>query len=68
MVAGTCLPSRLTSKEKETSRRIAEADHIRENLHYKIKKSFRFQLFLNKLQSMFTIYKEEGVVVAEDVV
>jgi hypothetical protein len=39
--------------EGNSSRRIAEADNIRENLHYKNEKSFRFQLFLDKLQSMF---------------
>jgi hypothetical protein len=46
--------------EGNASRRIAEADNMRENLHYKSERAFRFQAFLDKLQSMFTIYKEEG--------
>jgi hypothetical protein len=52
--------------EGKPSRRIAEADNIRENLHYKNEKSFCFQLFLDKLQSMFTIYKEEGEELTEE--
>jgi hypothetical protein len=51
--------------EGNSSHRIAEADNIRENLHYK--NAFRFQLFLDKLvQSMFTIYKEEGEELTEE--
>jgi hypothetical protein len=52
--------------EGNASRRIAEADNIRENLYYKSEKAYRFQLFLDKLQSMFTIYKEEGEELTEE--
>jgi hypothetical protein len=45
--------------EGNASRRIAEADSLRDNLHYKSKRSFKYQSFLDKIQFMFTIYRDE---------
>ena len=52
--------------EGNSSRRIAEADSLRDNLHYKSERAMRFQAFLDKLQSMFTIYRDEGEGYTED--
>ena len=45
--------------EGNSSRRINEADRVRETLYYKNKSSFEFQSYLDELQKMFTIYKDE---------
>ena len=42
------------------SRRIALAEHMRENLHYKNERSLAFSIFLDRMQMMFNIYEEEG--------
>ena len=44
--------------EGNSTRRIAEADRYRDNLHYKSERSLKFELFLNKSQKMFNIYQK----------
>ena len=46
--------------EGNTSRRIAEAERIKKDLHYKSERSLSFASFLAKLQLMFNIFNEEG--------
>ena len=48
------------SGEGNASRRIATAKQMREGLHYKNKRSLAFSIFLDRMQKMFNIYKEEG--------
>jgi hypothetical protein len=45
--------------EGNTSRRISEAERLRETLHYKSERALPFATFLSKLQSMFNIFGEE---------
>ena len=52
--------------EGNTSRRIAEADRIKESLHYKNERSMAFETFLTKCQSMFNIYEQEDEPMEED--
>ena len=47
------------SGEGNTSRRIATAERMRESLHYKSERSLAFSVFLDRMQRMFNIYKEE---------
>lgn len=42
--------------EGNATRRIAEADRLRDNLHYKSERSMRFESFLTKSQKMYNIY------------
>ena len=48
------------SGEGNASRRIATAERMREGLHYKNERSLVFSIFLDRMQKMFNIYKEEG--------
>ena len=48
------------SGEGNTSRRIADAERIRDTLHYKNERAMQFSAFLDKIQKMFNIYDEEG--------
>ncbi|KAI2496708.1 hypothetical protein MHU86_17804 [Fragilaria crotonensis] len=48
------------SGEGNTSRRIADAERIRDTLHYKNERAMQFSAFLDKIQKMFNIYEEEG--------
>ena len=48
-----------TIKERNTTRRIAEATRLRETLHYKNERSLSFATFLSKVQHMFNLFKEE---------
>ena len=41
-------------------RRIAEAERIKNTLHYRNKRSMTFTAFLDKMLKMFNIYEEEG--------
>ncbi len=52
--------------EGNASRTIADADRLKESLHYKNERSMTFESFLNHLQRMFNIYKEQGEEVPED--
>ena len=46
--------------EGNASRRIASAEHMRENLYYKNKMSLAFSIFLDRMKKMFNIYEEQG--------
>ena len=46
--------------EGNASRNIAEAERIRENLHYKHERSMPFETFLTQSQKMFNIFEKEG--------
>ena len=46
--------------EGNQSRRIASADKYRETLHYKSEFAMPWGTFLDRMQKMFNIYKEEG--------
>jgi len=46
--------------EGNTSRRISEAERIRDNLHYKSERALPFATFLAKLQLMFNIFSENN--------
>ena len=48
------------SGEGNTSRRIADAERIRDTLHYKNERALQFSAFLDKIQKMFNIFAEEG--------
>ena len=48
------------SGEGNASLRIATAEQVRDGLHYKIKRSLVFSIFLDHMQKMFNIYEEEG--------
>ena len=54
------------SGEGNTTRRIAEADRIKETLHYKNERSLPFEAFLTKCEKMYNIYAQHGEVMAED--
>ena len=47
------------SREGNASCRIATAERMRESLHYKSEHSLAFSVFLDRMQRMFNIYKEE---------
>ena len=47
--------------EGNASRRIATAEKLRESLHYKNEHSLPFLTFLDRMQKMFNIFKEEFV-------
>lgn len=53
------------SGEGNTSRRIANAERIRDTLHYKNERAMPFSAFLDKLQKMFNIFEEEGEAMTE---
>lgn len=48
------------SGEGNTSRRIADAERIRDTLHYKNERAMQFSAFLAKIQKMFNIFADEG--------
>ena len=48
------------------SRRIASADKYRETLHYKSERAMPWEIFLDRMQKMFNIYKEEGEEMTEN--
>ena len=52
--------------EGNASRRIATAEKLRESLHYKSECSLPFSTFLDRMQKMFNIFKEEGEQLTEN--
>ena len=44
----------------KTGRRIAQAEQIRDNIFYKSERALPFATFLNRLQTMYNIYEDEG--------
>ena len=53
------------SGEGNTSRRIADAERLRDTLHYKNERALPFSTFLDKMQKMFNIFHEENEVISE---
>ena len=53
------------SGERNTSRRIAAAERIRDTLHYKSERAMSFSSFLDKMQKIFDIFEEEIEVIYE---
>ena len=52
--------------EGNVTRNMAEADRLKENLHYKGERSMDFETFLTQCQKMFNIYEKEGEEMGED--
>ena len=52
--------------EGNASRRIAMAEKLHESLHYKSERSLPFSTFLDRMQKMFNIFKEEGEQLTEN--
>ena len=52
--------------EGNASRQIAEAERLKNTLHYKSERSFSFETFLTKVQKMKQIYEEYGEPMTED--
>ena len=52
--------------EGNQSRRIASADKYRETLHYKSERAMPWETFLDQMQKMFNVYKEEGEEMTEN--
>ena len=52
--------------EGNASRGIATAEKLRESLHYKSERSLPFSTFLDRMQNMFNIFKEEGEQLTEN--
>ena len=52
--------------EGNASRKIATAEKLRESLHYKSQHSLPFSTFLDRMQKMFNIFKEEGEQLTEN--
>ena len=52
--------------EGDQNRRIASADKYRETLHYKSEHVMPWETFLDRIQKMFNIYKEEGEEMTEN--
>ena len=48
------------------SRRITTAEKLRESLHYRSERSLPFSTFLDRMQKMFNIFKEEGEQLTEN--
>ena len=46
--------------EGNATRNMAEADRLKESLHYKSERSMAFETFLTNCQKMFNIYEKEG--------
>lgn len=52
--------------EGNATRNVAEADRLKESLHYKSEKAMAFETFLTQMQKMFNIYETEGEPINED--
>ena len=52
--------------EGNVTRRIAEAERLRDSLHYKNERSLSFESFLTKSQKMFNIFEKHGEGMEED--
>ena len=52
--------------EGNASRRFVMAEKLRESLHYKSECSLPFSTFLERVQKMFNIFKEEGEQLTEN--
>ena len=54
------------SGEGNATRTIAEAERLRETLHYKSERAMAFETFLTQMQKMFNIYEKENEPMTED--
>ena len=54
------------SGEGNITRRIEEADRLKETLHYRNERALPFEYFLTKSQKMYNIYAQHGDVITED--
>ena len=54
------------SGEGNATRRIAEADRLKETLHYKNERSMEFETFLTKCEKMYNIYAQHKEAMTED--
>ena len=54
------------SGEGNATRRIAEAERLRETLHYKSERSLSFETFLTKCQKMFNIFEQQNEPMEEE--
>ena len=54
------------SGEGNASRNIAEAEWLRETLHYKNERAMQFEVFLTNMQKMFNIFEKEGETMEEE--
>ena len=54
------------SGEGNSTRRIAEAERLRESLHYKSERSLSFEMFLTKCQKMFNIFEQQNEPMEEE--
>ena len=54
------------SGEGNASRNIAEADRLKETLHYKSERAMAFETFLTQCQKMYNIYEKEGEPMPDD--
>ena len=54
------------SGEGNATRRIAEAERLRDTLHYKNERSLSFEMFLTKCQKMFNIFEQQGEPMEEE--
>ena len=52
--------------EGNATRNVAEADRLKETLHYKSERAMPFETFLTQMQKMFNIYEKEGEEILED--
>ena len=54
------------SGEGNTSRNIAEAERLRDTLHYKNERAMQFETFLTNMEKMFNIFEKEDEPMKED--
>ena len=52
--------------EGNSSRRMAEAERMKADLHYKNERSLTFENFLTKYQRMYNIYDTHGEAISEE--
>ena len=52
--------------EGNASRTLADADRLKETLHYKNERAMTFETFLTNMQKMFNIYDKQSEKVPED--
>ena len=54
------------SGEGNASRNKADADRLKETLHYKNERAMTFEIFLTQCQKMYNIYEKEGEEMSDD--
>ena len=51
--------------EGNSSCRVATSDRLQETLHYKSERALSFNIFLDRMQKRFNIFRNEGVMMDE---